>query len=58
MTKQRLDGDERLDRMRAEFRDAQQRRYEKTGRVVREVRVLEPTRAPEDGLPTLAIPSE
>ena len=56
MTEQRLD--ERLDRMRAEFRDAQQRRYEKTGRVVREVRVLEPTPAPEDGLPTLAIPSE
>jgi len=57
MTTERIDADDRqgrLDWMRAEFRAAQQRRYERRHAIAKEVRVAEPTSGPEAEPPTLA----
>jgi hypothetical protein len=50
---------DRLDWMRAEFRAAQQRRYEtRRHAAVKEARVAEPNLAPDGGPPILATPSQ
>ena len=58
MTTERIDADDRqgrLDWMRAEFRAAQQRRYEtRRHAIVKEVTVAEATSVPEAEPPTLA----
>jgi hypothetical protein len=49
----------RLDAMRAEFRAAQQRRYEAIRpSLVKEVRPIEPEPVPEAETPAVATPSE
>ena len=61
MTTERIDADDRqgrLDWMRAEFRAAQQRRYEASrDAVVTKVSGVEPKPGPEPEPPTLATPS-
>lgn len=60
MTTRRISADERqscLDWMRAEFRAAQQRRYEARPRA-KEVRVAEPKPAPQAEPPTVESSSE
>lgn len=62
MTPGEINTDERqarLDSMRAEFRAAQQRRYEMIGPVViKEVRLVEPEPCPEAETPAVATPSD